>query len=499
MNDPIYLQNARKDVNRKYVGFLVNGTAIKPVHIAGGSLRCIYGKYNASKCIKQLALIYRKKDGKSPKGNDNQTVYKDLLAQEKIDKDISESSLESMRYVMQKLLDADKGVFFSSNLNNMISYSAGSKYFLTREATYEDAGEFIGGVIRENCPKLADYIWDILDKADDPISLLFKPVLDMEEVDFPNQRRHKDIPAFQNPNDSMRWYLNGIKESGVSLLDNFEHHTNPLTQLRLFNLFCIFHLIRYLMMLPAFYCNEPVRPILLDFSGKSPSMSSVARASEISYTQIYKSINRFYSWGFAEWLEENGYNKEALLNSETPMYAVNKKSKNKKSKNKNKAELDILWNLAKDKARKMKDREAQLIFGETMYDMLAMEADGNLVSYIRTLGIASGILYPPDNRHTNKRFVESQDVLEMLLRGCVGHDEVISGVEIRSRLWERFGVIVGQSNFEIEKLRSGGMILQIDGDSLEGNFSAFSNKLEEMDFAEIMADGILQIRAGGTV
>ena len=41
------------------------------------------------------------------------------------------------------------------------------------------------------------------------------------------------------------------------------------------------------------------------------------------------------------------------------------------------------------------------------------------------------------------------------------------------------------------------MILQVDEDSLENNFSAFADTLEAMDFAEIMADGILQIRLGG--
>lgn len=44
--DGICLREARGDVDKKYVGFVPNGSAVKPVHIAGGSLRCIYGKYN---------------------------------------------------------------------------------------------------------------------------------------------------------------------------------------------------------------------------------------------------------------------------------------------------------------------------------------------------------------------------------------------------------------------------------------------------------------------
>ena len=50
----------------------------------------------------------------------------------------------------------------------------------------------------------------------------------------------------------------------------------------------------------------------------------------------------------------------------------------------------------------------------------------------------------------------------------------------------------------MQTLRLSGMILQIDEDALEENFSAFALVLESMDFAEVMADGILQIRLGGT-
>ena len=86
----------------------------------------------------------------------------------------------------------------------------------------------------------------------------------------------------------------------------------------------------------------------------------------------------------------------------------------------------------------------------------------------------------------------------MLLRCCVNSDEIVSGMDIRQRLWDRFGIIIGGSQFEMQTLRLSGMILQIDEDALEENFSAFALVLESMDFAEVMADGILQIRLGGT-
>ena len=132
-----------------------------------------------------------------------------------------------------------------------------------------------------------------------------------------------------------------------------------------------------------------------------------------------------------------------------------------------------------------------------MYDMLALEASSQPVNCVKVLGASSGILYPPDKLHPNKRFVLSQDVLEMMLRSCVGADEVLNGKEIRERLWDRFGIIIGGSQFELDKIRQSGMIMQVDEDALEANFTSFASALESMDFAEEMADGILQIRLGG--
>lgn len=492
--DQIYLRNARKAIDKEYVGFTPNGSSIKPVHIAGGSLRSIFGYYNRTMNIKKLALVSDAK-GNIPKGNGIEEVYSDLLENEKIEDSISENALESMRNVMQRLLSADKGVYVVKGLKDgMISYTAGSKYFLTNRAMYEDAGEFIGSIVSKYCPDLANYIKEILEKANDPITLLFEPVLEFDKEVFADPSLYEDIPAFKDMNEKMQWFIEGIRDGGNCLLDNLRNHPNPLAQLRLFNFFCIFNLIRYMSMLEVFYCGESIRPIMLDFSGKSPSFSSVARMSEMSYTQIYKSINRFYAWGYAKWLEDQGYTKTDLLNSKTPVYEEGK-TVSKASKD----ELDTLWNLAKERASSEEENDVYLIFGETMYDMLALEASSHPVTYIRALGTSSGLLYPPDKLHPNKRFVISQDILEMLIRGCVNSGEIISGKEIRERLWNRFGIVVGGSQFEMQLLQVGGTILQTDEDALEDNFSSFSTALESMDFAEVMADGILQIRMGGGI
>lgn len=488
--EQINLGGARNCVDMKYVGFMPNTGKIKPVHVAGGSLRCIYGEYNCSKSIKKMAVVSNAK-GVVPPGRDTETIYSELKKNEKIEKGISLNDVDVMRNAMQKLLSVDNGVFViaKDSQDRMTSYSAGSKYFLTVTAMLEDAGEFIGSIIHNYCPELAAHIKGLLDEGNDPITHLFEPILEYDGVVFEQQNMCEDVSIFKNRNNKVEWFLKGVKDGGECLVNNLRHHSNPLTQLRLFNLFCIFNIFKYMALLEAFYCDGSIRPILLDFSGKNPKVSSIARASEMSYTQMCKSINRFYAWGYSKWLKENGYTKEELLKSATPIYTKSKKT--------NDEELEALWQITKDRVSKIEEEDAFLAFGETMNDMLASKTNAHPLGYLKALGKLSGILYPPDNFHPNKRFVVSQDVLEMLLRCCITPGEIISGIDIRERLWDRFGVIIGGSRFEMQKLQNSGMILQIDETALEENFSSFANTLESMDFAEIMADGILQIRLGG--
>ena len=61
MAEQIFLSDSRTAVDRKYVGFTPNGGSIKPVHVAGGVLRSIYGKYNTTMSIKRLALVLMRK------------------------------------------------------------------------------------------------------------------------------------------------------------------------------------------------------------------------------------------------------------------------------------------------------------------------------------------------------------------------------------------------------------------------------------------------------
>lgn len=482
----IYLKKLREQVDKKFVGFRPNGSSIKPVHIYSGASRIIYGKSINTQNIKRLSYVSNAK-GKTPKENTLAKVKELLHERDAIDEGIRDDDLISFRNFLQELLAADNGVFSGTD-DGMVSYSAGSKYFITSPALYEDAGEFVGSLIIKYCPSLSQHIKNILENVNDPISILFEPVA---ETDIKNLASdHLDeIEIFNKPNDEFKNFTTGLADAGNCLHKHLQSHPNKLTQLRIFNFFCIYVLIRYLAYLESFYCGGNKRPFLLDFSDETSN--SIARASVMSYTQIHRAISRFYAWGYAQCLKQEGVTKAELLAMDAPMFDERGKTKA------GKIELSRMWDLAKVDAKELPEEEALLVFGATIYDMLALEASSHPVVYLRQIGTHAGLLYPPTNLHVNKRFVVSQDMLETIMRSCVEPDETLVAAELKERLWKRFGIVIGGDESDIEKIQSTGSIITADTDALRSNFNQFSKTLEAINFADIMADGILQIKLGG--
>ena len=492
MGERICLKEFRQEIDDRYVGFKPTGDSIKAVHVADGALRIIEGKILKSEYLKRLSFVISP-TGSIPEGNEPNAVREMLAENNSIDEEVESKDLENMRSAMQKLVGADNGVFYAKKgpaKDGMVSFTGGSKYFITKRAKYEDIGEFIGGLINTYCPELSDRIVEILESKDDPISTLFVPVLQDEDLQSIDGIKYDDIACFAADEYNIKSFINGLKTSSKCLANNLVNHPNQLTQLRLFNFFCVFQLIRYMSMLESFYSNVSARPILVDFSHKSNS--SIARASAMSYAQIQKSLSRFYAWGYEQKLKD--YLKKDLLSMDVPFYERTKNG----TRSKNVDELKEMWEMALENCKGKKTEEIRQIFGVTMYDMFVLEVSSQPSAFFKSLGTHTGILYPPSN-HGNKRFVFTQDVIEMLLRSCVDPNEVISGEDLRERLWIRFGIIIGGGSVDLSRLRDNGMIVQIDEDALADNFNNFATVLQNMDFAEIMADGILSIRMGGNM
>lgn len=495
------LKEIRIDANKHYVGFFPNGDKIKQIHVAGGALRVIYGKTLNTKKIKSLAFVAGKKHKDAPVPNVfpiDQLIKDTECFDEKPDDD----DLLSMRKMLQKLLNTDGGMFPD---DSQLTYSAGSKYFIKGHSQLEDAGEFIGKVINKYCPELAQYIRDVLSNADDPISVLFCPVEDEEETVISAGQGLNDLKAFVNQNAAMKWYLSSIKESGECLKGNLEKMPNTLTQLRTFIFFCTFQLVRYFSLLEAFNCDGKILPFLLDFSDNPAS--GIATASTASYARVYQSVSRFYSWAFAQELKD--YPKSELMTMDTPVYDSQKRkrednsaSTNKKKLQAERAEYDSQWELAKENAKSLDSNAAKLEFGKTLYNMASMQASSYPVAYLRVLGAQGGVVYPTQRDSKRKRFKLSQDTFEMVIRSCVGSNETITYDQLRERMWTRFNIVINgipEGAFNDPGLAD--LILhdnELGSDVLEDNHQRCVKALEDMDFADLMADGILQVHLGGT-
>lgn len=488
----IKMHPMRKVVDEKYVGFRPNSGSIKPVHISSGAFRAILGKTFSAEGIKRLSYVSNAK-GEPPKWGDKKSTREFMKEHDALDSDFTDEHFDAFRGILQKLVSVDSGVYGIKD--NMLSYTAGSSAFVVAYGMLEDAGDFIGAVIKTYCPELGDYISDILKQESDPISLTFEPVIKIGEWKQYNQIAIDEIESFQQMNPQVKAYLDSLKKAGFCLKSNLQVHPNRLTQLRLFNLFCIFFVVRYLSVLESFYCGDMKRPILLDFSGDNSS--SVARTSVLSYSQLHKSISRFYAWGFAQQLKAQ-WGTEDLLASEVPIYEDTLDKNGNPIEPKNKEGLSNMWQIAKDDASTASEEDAYLIFGTAIYDMIALEATSHPVNYLRKLGMEIGLLYPPTNFHIDKRFALSEDMIEMILRCCVLPNDTLTASELRSRLWDRFGIVVGGGENDIARLSEMGSIVYADSTALHENFMSFANTLQNMGFAEQLPDGILRICFGGT-
>ena len=478
--EPICLKDLRGKVDNEYIGFSPNSSSVKPVHIASGVGRVLANGSVDIKSMHSVAYLADAK-GKTPKGHENETVYSFLVDEDALDEDeVKMDDFESFRGILQKLINADKGVY----PENMHSYTAGTYYFIGSKSVHEDGGELVGKIVKRCCPELSTYVCDMLSKHDDPITSALYPTLgDGIERTYVGDDLD-EFPAFEHPNKAMQEFQDGMRATGQSLLQNMQSRQNGLANARLLNNFCILQLLRYLASLEAFYCDAELRTFLLDFS--DDSSSAVARSSALSYTQVHQSVSRFYSWAFAQQLQDYGV--DELRASDPPVY------EKKKAKSANQSEIAEIWEIARGESEDAADEEARLIYGAKIYEILAMEASASPVNYLRALGTRSGILYPNTRFHPNKRFAISQDIIEMLMKACVSPKETITSAELRHRLWERFRMIIGGSEYELQQTTD--TLMHVDSDALDSNFDSFCSALESMNFAEIMADGIMQIRLG---
>lgn len=478
------IESIRTSVDHKYVGLSPDTRSIKPVHIANGLFRTLTGKTYDTEMLNRF-VVSQKHDGEIPKGHDLPTIYQWLAENGRIDsREVKEDNLKRFRVLLKKVVNADDGVYLHKDL--MESYSSGYIGFVTRDRIAQSAGEFFGTWLMKRNSPLANCIRDSLQQPDDPISILGFPLLDDEPRDFVPKIDFEEVEFFRaSLPDQARDLWNGLEEAAATLSKHLQLHPNKLLRLRLAVLFASFVVIRHLTTLEACYVpsrEKAIPPFLLDFSEKESE--PVARASLMSYTHACQSISRFYAWAFGEHLRSQYGTLEAIEAEGVPTY---KRAQPKE-------EWQELWQIALNEARG--SDQPFLACGQTLYHILASEAEGDPIRYLRQLGHRSGFMWPPENFQPAKRFVLQQDMLEVLIRESVEPGHTIDMLELQRRLWRRFGVVIGGRPKDQQLLLEAG-IYQADGSALRLNRERFAARLSSLDFARLLADGVMQVELEG--
>lgn len=480
------LHKIRQQIDKKYIGFVPQNISIKPVHIANGLFKKFYGFAYNTRDISRISYVQNAK-GIIPRGQSDQEVKDYLELNRKISADnIELDQFKTFRMFLQDIINVDKGVF--TEKNSMIAYTLSSKIFLNTDNIYQDAGVFIASVISDASSDLQKLVHDALSDTNDPISILFLPVNNDEVKGNYQASEYEDVASYKM--GTWETFQNQLKETSDTLTSNLKLIPNKLTRLRLVNFFSIFQIIRYLFSLESLYkLNDSIQPLLFDCS--NDNNSSIAKASQICMINSIQSVSRVYIYFFKSYLKDK-YTIEQLHESEVPLYEDGKKSKHPN-------EYAELWNMAKKDAIEAQSEDLKYtIFAQSLYDMLILDASAEIKLYLLKLGSVSGIFYPPTNtvRGQYKRVVFSNEQVEILVKSCVKAGELITMNELLKRLYDRFNLIIGGREVDELILKQHG-VTQLDEEALKENQSYFEKKLKMMNFAEIMADGILQIRIGG--
>lgn len=470
----IKIEDYFNEINKRYVGFSPNTTSIKPVHISNGLFRTAIKHVADTKTLNRF-VFWQKADGRIPAGHELEKVFNSLVEKDRIDDSvISTDSVKHLRILLKKILNSDGGVY----TEGMDSYSGGYEGFISKDYIGQSGGELVAQWLETKSSPLLTTIKNAINEPSDIVTALCYPLLEtavnsydpailVEDIKFLNI----DLPYVQKK----MWQE--LEKAAVTLNKHLEQHPNKLYRLRMVVLFACFVLNRHLASLESCYVpgnGDRVQPFLLDFSDLSTD--PVSKASTLTYTYSCQSISRFYTWAFSEQLKEM-YSIEELLRESTPTY-----------ENKTKEETEELWSITIEEAKSAND--PYVVCGQALYDILALQAKCDPIKYFGNLGVKSGLMWPPNQ--SGRRFSLQQDMLEMLIRASIEPGNVMDLNALQDELWIRFGVVIGGRSQDDECLLGTG-VYQADNSALRANRERFASRLNSLDFAKLLADGVLQI------
>lgn len=488
------IKTTRDSIETRYIGFSPNTTRVKPVHLANGMFRVLLcARYDTSRLFR---FIYSTlKDGSTLPGCETATIYEQLVAAHAIQADRQQPDILSHVHALRKhlfsIVSADRAVYVGSvprtatqSIDRMDSYSAGAAPFVSHDRIGQDGGEFLAAWLQRDAPSFASVVRAALTQLDDPITILAAPLLDETTASSYVPDVSTTIALGDACPASLQHAMRCLGATAECLAGHLAVHPNKLARLRMSMLLGSLLLIRYLADLEHLWepGSQRARPIfLLDCS--TGDGDPVRAASQRSYMLICQSVTRFYSWMFAEHLRS--YAIDDLM-QQMPSYAGKKRPADRQT-------IEEIWQAATEDQHDAAD--PYRIYGQAVYDILALLAEATPVLYMRHLGIRCGLFWPPYNLQPTKQLAVRQDLLEVLIRSVARQGDVLTLDVLQERLWQSFGVIIGGRPEDLELLIRQG-IYQADSQALEQNQAAFVRRLQDLSFARLLADGVLEVQVG---
>lgn len=478
----------KHSVEEDYIGFKPSYGNMGPVHLAHGIFMGISEKsWNTNRFFEFIRPFNAK--GVTEVGHDNASVYKYLSSKEvdAIDiREISEDDLLIFRTLANKIACMDKGAYAKS----MQSYSVVNEHYLGNDTIGIEIGEFIAYAIKKLSPMLYSKVKIWLADSEDLLSMIFVPVESNIQKEYkPSINLDEKLNLFLNrnvKNGTADRLTNAMKNLFDTLSYHMENTNNYLANMRELVLVSSFLIIRYMACLEDIYIKESYEdmiPLLLDFT--DDSNGAVSLASKLNYTMICNSVSRFYARKYGEKIFEDNEVGD-ILQLSVPATK----------------QLDLaksLWDYCleelNEKKYELPKEELYDLIGFALYGIIQIDTSANPNSCMRKIGTESGIFYPASPNPPIKRMCLKQDTFEAIIKANVNPEETLTVDDLQDKLWINLGIVIGGREIDEQRLNKAG-ISGIDTDSLKENQKLFVEKLESLDFARLLADGILQVRLG---
>lgn len=485
------IKELREGIEQEYIGFSPNTTNVKPAHLANGMYRTLLGeRYDTTQLFRFIYMTL--KDGSPLLGSEPLTIYNQLITSGRIDpSDVSPQQVAILRTALRKIVVADKAVYVGKAprtatqvIDRMDSYSAGAAPFISNDRIGQDGGKFLALWLQRDAPTFTKACCDALNQFNDPITIIANPLLDEGSASSVSVDSAATIGLSDECPPSLQQGMAEVAKGAEQLAVHLQAHPNKLTRLRMGVLLGSFLIVRYLADLEHLYTpnTSRSRPVfLLDFSITDDD--PIRAASQRSYVFVCQALTRFYGWMFAQFLSGK-FSLDELV--QAPTYG-------RKMSGEDQQVVTDIWQAAVEEHRE--DTDPYHVYGQAVYDILAILAEATPVQYMRQIGIRCGLFWPPYNLQPTKQMALRQDMLEVLIRSVATQGDMLTLNELQNRLWKTFGIIIGGRGDDLELLVNAG-IYQADSQALEQNQAAFVRQLRDLSFARLLADGVLEVQVG---